>query len=113
MDGGYSLKRWPIDKPNPGACRVNLAMYDPLVGLLAVNFEVDLLVVLRRECDVDSLLLGDHDRLRPDYIEQLQDGRFGPRRQCVFDRRPRHLKIRHSGQDFMYGGPIRTYSMIR
>src|SRR5262245_16404435 len=93
--------------------RATMAMDDILVRALAVNLVVDLVVVVRQQRYADSLVTGDHDRLRPDHIAQLQDRRFRTRGHCALDRRPSHFQIGHSGQDFLCGAAICTYLMIR
>jgi hypothetical protein len=54
----------------------------------------------------------DDDRLRPDGIEQFQRCRVGRRRQCLFDRRPRQLQIRHAREDSLCNATIHPDPVI-
>ena len=76
-------------------------MNDLLVRFLAVDFVIDLLVVVRRQRDADLLAPADDDRLRPDRVVQLQHRRFRPLRQGVLDGRPRHFQIGQSRQHLL------------
>src|SRR5262245_20947490 len=57
--------------------RTTLAMDDLPLRLPAVNFVVNLvIVVIRQQYEVDFLALADDDRLRPDGVAQFQYRRF-------------------------------------
>src|SRR5579872_6126625 len=49
-------------------CKPALAVDDFLIALLAINFVIDLILVIRQQRDVDFPLSTDHDRLCPDGV---------------------------------------------